>query len=524
MRELPAGYDVGLVEALEARLFLNAGVPSLEVFQETDRYIHRVQTADFDGDGDLDVAVLAGRAHRSIPGKAVLRILANDGNGQFERVATKRMLHIAIGFAVGDFNGDGVGEIAIGSRLEDGGGTLIRLFELDSAAGRLRQTERVVSSDRLKQFHSVPAGSSGDSLLMLQTSFVNSQRHVEARVLRLGDAGLEWLAPAFSLMGATSEPRIVDADGDEHHDIVITAQGSMPFTTDVHIFHQDPSSPGMFTAAGPVLTIEGGVSGVPLVADVDQDGLPDIIVVSAFQNGHVRLFKATADGYEAPELILERSTDSPFFNVFNIVGSGIGPTGDFEIWVRQSLGFNGRPPGPDPQPRLVRLVRQDDGSFSARDAFFGRFRYHPAQLTNDTVMDFLALAKGFRSGTVIGINLDGTDRPPLISSVRANVFGVGAPNPASTGDRIVLTSVVVDPERIIGEPGGIRRVSYFLDVNGNGVIDEGDRRIARGPMSHFVRTVRAGWPRGTFNVLVQAADIHGNQSAVYCAEQQLTIV
>lgn len=517
MRKLPVGCDVGRVEALEARLFLNAGAPSLEVFQQTGPRIRIVQTADFDGDGDMDIAI-----HSSRPRRSVVTVLANNGHGEFERVATRRFPLLTIGFAVGDFNGDGVSEIAVGSRLDDGAGTLIRLLELDSDAGRLRRTESLILNERLRRFRSIPAGTQGDSLLMKAGS--------QGRILRVGDAGLQALEPAYSLTGSVSDPRIVDADGDGYHDIVVVTYQSMPSAVEVRIFHQDPSNPGTFTAASTVLAMPD-IRGIPLVADVDQDGLPDIVAMAT--GGRVLFFKATVDGYETPELIYERPDDFPTFYLHNLVGSGVGPTGDFEIWVKQTRDFSGRPPT-SPQTHLLRLVRQDDGSFSPRIAFSqGLFtdrrptgRYQPAHLTNDSAMDFLAVTglHGFRSNAIIALKFDGTDRMPLVRPVSVQTTGTGAPDTASTGDTVVLSSRVIDPEEMIGEPGGIRRVSYFLDVNGNGVIDEGDRRIARGPTSHFIRTVRAGWPRGTFNVLVQAADIHGNQSAVYCAAQQLTIV
>jgi hypothetical protein len=101
---------------------------------------------------------------------------------------------------------------------------------------------------------------------------------------------------------------------------------------------------------------------------------------------------------------------------------------------------------------------------------------------------------------------------------------VGGLAVVTRGQSVSLFSSCIDPEELIGEPGGIRRIRYFLDLNGNGTIDEADFRIGVGQPGSTLRTVRAQWPRGTFSVLAQAKDFAGNLSGVICSTELLQIV
>lgn len=532
-------------EPLEPRCLLDASPQLLEPFVHPDRNIHAVETADFDGDGDLDLVVWASEARAANPWKSVLVLLLNDGNGKLERTARRLMRQPAGALAAGDFDGDGIAELATSVTGPGESGSLLRFFRFDSETGRLERSRRQVLEHDTEQLESIPAGGAADSLLLVEQTFADNLSTAEGRILRFDGPGLPSESVIFTLTAYhIGDIRVVDADGDAHHDLLIRIANQQSSTNlyDAHIllYRQDPVTPGVFGDAEHLLTFEtGDLVGSSLLTDVDQDGLLDLVVTAreGFGALQVLLYSADASGFLAPIVLHEIERNYPEFARHTIVGSGTGPTGSFELWIAETTGVFGFSLPGSSTSALIRLVQQIDGEFETRTAFAGFSHparkvtalFHPAHLTSDSAMDFIAITGQLsaltspNSSTVI-LTFDSANRPPLLSPPVVHNLSAARQRPAVNGDTILFRAVVFDPESLIGEAGGIRRMRFFIDVNGNGTIDEGDFRVARGTPTFFQRTVRAHWPRGAFNILVQARDVHGNLSEIHTAAQSLTII
>ena len=82
--------------------------------------LQAVLTGDFNGDGKPDLAMVMGGAGAEIPLDSIqVRVFENLGDGTFgtpaSYVLSGRITDYASGFAVGDFNRDGVDDIAVGT-------------------------------------------------------------------------------------------------------------------------------------------------------------------------------------------------------------------------------------------------------------------------------------------------------------------------------------------------------------------------------------------------------------------------
>lgn len=540
MRARNAGHHPLAVafEPLEPRQLLDASGELPEVFSHPKRNIESLVTADLDADGDQDIALVLDRRFRFQTVQSIVVVLANDGNGNFERAARRAMTVHAESLAAGDFNGDGRDELAIATEQPDGG-SLLRILELDSDARLLRIRARGEFAEAIIQLEAVASGSDPDQLLAVLSVDTETEQVTEARIFARNGQGFTTIDTVFQIAdSAVSGVRIVDADGDSRFEVLVavrTPQQPMePLQASVQVFRQDPSMPGVFDSGQTLLTYDTILLDAPLLADVDGDGHRDLVVntrpVSNLRE--ILLYRGDGNGgFAAPELLHQVQYQQSHSYALSLYGSGIGPTGTYEIWFREWESFQGMPVGSG--TRFVRLVNDGDGNFITASGSAGLdwrlTAVHLAHLGGDSVIDFISISVGApysaaRSAVRV-FNFDGADRPPLMTFF--DVHGgdaQGGPDIVTTGQSVSLSSLCIDPEELIGEPGGIARIRYFLDVNGNGIIDDSDHRIGVGDRGATVRTVRAGWPRGTFHVLAQARDLAGNFSGAICSTDLLQIV
>ncbi len=518
-------------EQLEPRLFLS-GESSPDIFFSPARPIKSVIVVDFDGDGVKDIAVWSGavRPPSDHPQpKSVLSILANDGEGRFSQVLRRRFAVPAGRLAAGDFDGQPGEELALATN-RPAQTSLLRLLKFESGEGRWTVPVVLQLDARAKQLEPLTGADGRTRLLVALGEFDAGIETGRLEVYEQNGIDLE-LAHAVQLENGRSfhGVRIVEADGDDSLDVL--ALDKLGADRRVLLFQQDPAEPGLLNAATEIATGVDPALSVPLYGDMNDDGVRDLVLVDVRQR--VLLLPGNGMGFDPADVLIDQEFVYPYRATPSLYGSGVGPDGEFEIWViRHTVNLL----GPESSSSLVRLVRSDDGAFESRIAFLpiggqpnAQGIYIVAELTPDAVPDFVLLSTRFHDPVpdrrLRVYTFDGTNQKPFVAEVL--IDGGLTQRTVTTGSFVSLNALASDPEAVIYHNTlveSITLVRFYLDVNGNGTIDADDLRMAARPHTSVVTRVRSHWPRGTFHVLAQARDTEGNWSGAACSALPLTIV
>ncbi|MCA1684170.1 MAG: VCBS repeat-containing protein, partial [Actinobacteria bacterium] len=225
-----------------------------------------VAVGDFNGDGDLDLVVSNSGL---LSGLSSITILLGDGTGDFTEAprSPEGAGDVPIAIDVGDFNGDGSPDLAV---ADDFGGVIILLGD-----GTGDFTEAPTSPEDTGFFpNDVAVGDfNGDGNLDLAVANGGSD---DVTIL-LGDGSGDFTEAPTSPEGAGSFPIAIavgDFNGDGSLDLAVANVGS----NDVTILLGDGT--GDFTEA-PGSPVAGGDSPIDIaVGDFDGDGNPDLAVAN----------------------------------------------------------------------------------------------------------------------------------------------------------------------------------------------------------------------------------------------------
>ena len=283
---------------------------------------------DFDGDGDLDFCASSLDAvfvFRGRDGAVVLRVPDPQPPGNFG-------LALA---APGDLDGDGVGELVVGTPHDGSGGHLAgRVDVVSGASGTVLRTHYGAAEERLGQAVEAFADIDGDGVPDYFVSAPFAGPLERGRVeLRSGATGaLVWsrAGPSYSDYGWSID-RLGDLDGDGLPELIVGAPDANT--------SQDAGYYEVVTALGDLRFSEQGTKDLLLglevegVADLDGDGFDDFAVGAA--DDRVRLYSGASG---APIDVL---TGAPYFGrqiegIGDLDGDG---RGDFMVWE----GDNGPP-------------------------------------------------------------------------------------------------------------------------------------------------------------------------------------
>lgn len=240
---------------------------------------HAVALADFDDDGDIDIAA-------TVHNPARLALLRNDGFGVFSapEFTTLATGADAAGIVARDFNGDGHMDVAIAYSADATLRYLRNLGDGDFVVG-----DSVVVGENPQDVAAADFDGDGDDDLVVSNRTSNTVSVV--RNLGLGDflriqtlaAGVSPRGLAFGEFGAL--------EGSFAADLAVVSHGSR----EVRIFHNDGT--GLYVLAN-TLTL-GGLERpeAVAVADIDQDGDDDLLVTLADTTVHdVGVFRQTSPG------------------------------------------------------------------------------------------------------------------------------------------------------------------------------------------------------------------------------------
>ena len=308
-------------------------------------------TIDFNHDGRPDI-VLAWDYRR---GGGFLQALRNDGAGHFVDAtaqvfkAAENSIELARNFAVADFNGDGLPDLAIAdSGLDDPPfpGAQSRLF-IGTSSGQLLD-ETASRLPHVNAFtHDVCAGdvdSDGDADLYLS----NLDSHGPALYLNDGTAHFSAITdrlpvPVASRAMAYTACRFVDVDEDGDLDLVLGPLQSGNASRDLLLLNDGK---GRFTAAPaqamPIRPDPNDSTIYIEAADFSGDGWPDLLLTTydpAFTNGKAHLLINQGNGSFADrtDLISKQPLSASWFVAARAFQRGSGSLPGFVMGPPPSL-------------------------------------------------------------------------------------------------------------------------------------------------------------------------------------------
>ncbi|HRP09366.1 MAG TPA: VCBS repeat-containing protein, partial [Gemmatimonadales bacterium] len=259
---------------------------------------------DIDGDGDLDLllGVIGGAFSASRSSVENLYLLEQVEPGRF-RVATSRLVKtIDVGSesnpVLADIDGDGDLDLLVGSKIDpaDNQTSFINWFENTGSGGRPQFTERGDLGVR-GDFHLAPAVADldGDGQPEIITGGWQDQVHWwrntgtrERPEWRRADSALVTIT-----RGSNTTPAMADLDGDGLPDLVV---GEASGVINLYRNTGTRSAPAFTLVSDEFQRIDVGRRSAPHLADLDGDGRLDLLIGA--EDGTVRLWRnvTTAPG------------------------------------------------------------------------------------------------------------------------------------------------------------------------------------------------------------------------------------
>jgi FG-GAP-like repeat len=262
------------VEALEIRQLLNG-----DLFPDPSYVVGGTPTAiaavDLNGDGKIDLVVAAGTG---------LSVLLNTGGGAFSPAVQLSTPYSALSIAVADLNGDGRPDLIAADKnesstgdlsvfLNQGGGTFAPAVNYVVGPTNSNATVSVAAGDFNGDGHQDVVATTGVTFAIL-----------------LGDGTGILGTPTTYSIPSSGQPinlaKVTDADlnGDSRPDLILNFDPNDTKMVDILL------NDGNATFAAPV-SYTGGFFNVvgTTVADVNNDGYPDLILTDGFSQGAVLL-------------------------------------------------------------------------------------------------------------------------------------------------------------------------------------------------------------------------------------------
>ena len=357
--------------------------------------------ADFNKDGKLDLVIGDGSSNHVV-------VLLGNGNGSFQAARSLSFPGAQAGFdvAVGDFNGDGIVDIAASSPQAG----VVNIF-LGVGDGTFHAATSFAAGQTGVGFPNnlAVADFNKDGKLDLVTS-INGPFNAGSSVsVMLGNGDGTFSAPL--LIAANQAPgqlAVADFNGDGNPDW-IAASTTGRFAT-LALGNGDGT-----LEAGVNYALGGAPNGVA-VADMNNDGKLDVIAVDA-TSGDVRVLFGKGDGTFKPAVITA------------VPGAAAGiPTGDFNNDGKMDVVI-GNSTGASPRNVTV-LLGKGDGTFVAPATFTtggsGEGQIVVGDFNGDGKLDIAVVNQSDNTLSILLGNGDGTFQAPKITGALASDGNLGA--------------------------------------------------------------------------------------------------
>lgn len=253
-------------------------------------------------------AVVAGSGN-SGPG---LSVLFNQGNGTFANEQDYSLAGTPVSLAVGDFNGDGIPDVAVG---ESGQGVFVFFGQSNGTLGTSVQIDTSAN----------PTGLAAGSLTTDgRTDLVVADQTTGTLHVYLGNANETFTSVAAPTTGATSlsVAALADLNNDKKLDLIVAGfipgTGGNPNVSNVYTFLGNGD--GSFQAANTLAIADndGAVSSMAL-ADFNKDGNPDVVLGNA--DDYTEILFGNGDG-TLTETLLALGQRSSTVAAADLLGNG----------------------------------------------------------------------------------------------------------------------------------------------------------------------------------------------------------
>jgi hypothetical protein len=506
------------MERLEPRIELAASHALPPIVFEGTSTVTATLAVDVDGDGNDDLVVGAGNQ---------ISLLRGHGDGTFEPAVVKQLMFEAGSVVTGSFDGEPDLEfVSVGPR-GTADRSIVRILKYDEQLGRFMiLAKRNLPGTGIRVLAAnLVGGADLDEIVLTQgtrSRLYNLEERSEDG--RLVIRKVTELLPGSG--GLLTGPVAGDLDGDGRDELVFGAHNLATGVGRILVFSSDGLPDPHVTQT---VLLERANRWFPsvLVGDLNGDGRTDILYTDVSPdvsqtNKAVAAFLNTANGLsEEPSTlhVLHEDADT-LLSSAELVGLGRTLAGGWrEVLVHRlsRVMFGSNPSGSAP----LFLKRMPSGTFVGSAGFDLSFGVKPLMTQGDFAGDgrpdviWSSARRGLLGDRVRVIMNSASNAAPTIERFHLPVGTV------ARGDALRLVARPMDAEFLLGraeEPD----VAFYLDTNGNGELDAGDRHMITGRVRrfHFITSprlsVRVGkdWELGTFMVFAQAIDSRGAASAV----------
>ncbi|MCA9216769.1 MAG: VCBS repeat-containing protein [Planctomycetales bacterium] len=273
--------------------------------------------ADFDGDGDVDA--IAGSIGNEEADHSTVTLFQNDGTGNLILNTTALLLSSEDGFvddiAMGDIDGDGDMDVVAAGRGSS------QVFLLKNVGGGEFAAPMVVSGDFLepRAVHVTDMDGDGDMDIVGTASYEDTEGHHVFWYENSDGKGTFGSDPA-SIVDTPAEPRFLDSadiDGDGDMDLVVPFQGV------------DANAIGLITNTNGVLdtavALAVNLDGVERTRFVDIDGDSDLDIMATVDNAGQVIWLENTDGagtFSEVKFVSEDTVQASGLSIADLDGDG----------------------------------------------------------------------------------------------------------------------------------------------------------------------------------------------------------
>lgn len=307
-----------------------------------------IASGDFNGDGIPDIAAVSTNA-------GTVTIFLGNGDGTFKTIAGPTLSGYTTAVVAGDFNGDGKTDLAVswvvsGDTYFEPGNLAIFLGKGDGTFTAVASSPAV--GDNASVFAAVDFN--GDGKLDLLVNEAANNESTNTRILLGNGDGTFAEAPATGLFSTVA---VADLNGDGFPDLVIGSNPSLAISAATVVLG---NGNGTFRPIGTSLsTGSAEPPSAATVADFNGDGIPDIALEGS-SNSAVVIYLGVGDG-----TFTQANPSSPALPLIieagSMVAADINGDGKVDLIVTNENPGTTGPTNPD----VTFLLGNGDGTFTA---------------------------------------------------------------------------------------------------------------------------------------------------------------